>query len=375
VVQRPRGRRLKHGGGGDVGRCVLHVEEAAVAEGPSVEGNSTAAQRFIELGRQLRRLLGADERSEVQLGERIAGVLDREWVAESHGPQDRQVHLEEGGEQATLDDVAGIRGAPLFGVFKAFPNVLRQELPLGEVPYAPRVEAFLFEHVPPVGIGEGDGGSAAVRPPADEHEGPDSVGADQHVAQAGPHARNERDRKPGASHERMRQRERVEAALARSLRQHSVPAESLHQLGVDLHAHRIIPAGDVRDGPREGLPLMTIGSLELALDLPQVPTNPVDAAVDVGSGKPPGLADLPDEEQGEQVVVLAQGVNRSRDPGTAFVQIHLRPDVVLATRELDGRNRFVVIHQRRPGDRCAVNGVDVVPRDSDPAPLPTGQVP
>ena len=245
---------------------------------------------------------------------------------------------------------------------------------MGEVPHAPRVEPLLLEHVPPVRVGEGDGGSAAVRPSADEHEGPDSLGADQHVAQARPHARNERDRKPGAPHQRVRQGEGVEAALARGLRQHGVPTEGLHQFGVDLHAHRVVPAGDVRDGPRERLPLVTVRSLELALDLPQVPTDPVDAAVDIGRGETPGLADLPDEEEGEQVVVLAQRVDCSRDPGTAFVEIHLRPDVVLATGELDGGNRLVVIDQRRAGDRRAVNGVDVVPWDSDPAPLPTGQV-
>jgi hypothetical protein len=34
VVERPRGRRLEHGGGSDVGRCVLHVEEPTVADGP-----------------------------------------------------------------------------------------------------------------------------------------------------------------------------------------------------------------------------------------------------------------------------------------------------------------------------------------------------
>jgi len=180
---------------------------------------------------------------------------------------------------------------------------------------------------------------------------------------------------PGASHQRMRQGECVEAALARGLRQHGVPTEGLHQFGVDLHAHRIVPAGDVRDRPREWLPLMTIWGLELALNLPQVPADPVDAAIDIGRGETPGLADLPDEKEGEQLVVLAQGVNCSRDPGTAFVQIYFRPYVVLATCELDGRNRLVVIHQRRPGDGCAVNGVDVITRDSDPAPLPTGQVP
>ena len=128
-------------------------------------------------------------------------------------------------------------------------------------------------------------------------------------------------------------------------------------------------------GPGQRLSLVAVRSLELALDLPQVPTHPVDAAVDIGGGETPGLADLPDQQEGEQLVVLAQRIDGSRDPGAAFVEIHLRPDVVLATGELDGRNRLVVIDQRRAGDRRAVDGIDVVPRDPDAAPLPTGEVP
>ena len=128
-------------------------------------------------------------------------------------------------------------------------------------------------------------------------------------------------------------------------------------------------------GPGQRLSLVTVRSLELALDLPEVPADPVDAAVDIGTGQTPGLADLPDQQEGEQLVVLAQGIDRRRDPGSALVEIHLRPEVVLATGELDGRDRLVVIDQRWPGDGRAVDGVDVVPGDPDAAPLPPGQVP
>ena len=68
-------------------------------------------------------------------------------------------------------------------------------------------------------------------------------------------------------------------------------------------------------------------------------------------------------------------VDRGRDPRTALVEIDLRPGVVLAAGELDGRNRLVVVDQRRAGDRGAVDGVDVVPGNADPAPLAAGQVP
>jgi hypothetical protein len=61
---------------------------------------------------------------------------------------------------------------------------------------------------------------------------------------------------------------------------------------------------------------VTIRRLELALDLAQVPADPIDTAVHIGRGETPGLADLPDEEEGEQLVVLAQGINRSGLPGT-----------------------------------------------------------
>ena len=52
-------------------------------------------------------------------------------------------------------------------------------------------------------------------------------------------------------------------------------------------------------GPGNGCRCSAVRSLELALDLPQVPPDPVDASVDVGAGKTPGFADLPDQQEGQ----------------------------------------------------------------------------
>ena len=120
---------------------------------------------------------------------------------------------------------------------------------------------------------------------------------------------------------------------------------------------------------------MTVRRLELALDLSQVPTDSVDTTVDIGTSQTPGFPDLPDEQKGEEIVMLAERIDRGRDPGSAFIEIDLRPEVVFATGELDGCNRLVVIDQRRTGDRGAVDGVDVVAWNPDAPPLSTGQIP
>jgi hypothetical protein len=81
---------------------------------------------------------------------------------------------------------------------------------------------------------------------------------------------------------------------ARGLRDHGVAGQRLDQLGVHLHADRVVPAGDVRD--RAG---QRFASLGLPVDLLDVPADAVEPAVDVGAGQPPRLADLPDQQQRE----------------------------------------------------------------------------
>ena len=201
---------------------------------------------------------------------------------------------------------------------------------------------FLLEHVAPAGVGERDGRPAPVGPAADEREGADAVDADQRLAEARPHPDSSVTGRPAR---RMRAWARVRVwkppwlgVLATT----ALPASDLHQLGVDLHAHRIVPAGDVGHRPGQRLALPSVRRLELALDLPQVPAHAVDAAVDVGAGQPPRLADLPHEQQGEQVAVLAQRVDRRGDPEPALVEVDLGPVLVLGAGELHRGHRLVV---------------------------------
>lgn len=63
------------------------------------------------------------------------------------------------------------------------------------------------------------------------------------------------------------------------------------------------PAGDV--GDRAGQRGAALGH---AVDLVDVPADAVDGPVHLGLGQPPGLADLPDQEEGEQSPVLAERV-------------------------------------------------------------------
>ena len=60
-----------------------------------------------------------------------------------------------------------------------------------------------------------------------------------------PDAGHQRDRKVGPLHQGVRQGQGVETSLARRLGHDRVAGQQLHQLGVDLDAHRVVPAGDV----------------------------------------------------------------------------------------------------------------------------------
>src|SRR6202034_1227243 len=138
-------------------------------------------------------------------------------MAELNGPEHGQVHLEKCGEEAALDNVARVGGAPLFGVFEAFSDVLGQEVPLREVPHTPGIEALLLEHATSAGVRQGDGGAPTVRPSAPEDESAYSLRADQYVAHARSHAGYEGDRKSGAPHQCMGEGQSVKATLARGL--------------------------------------------------------------------------------------------------------------------------------------------------------------
>jgi hypothetical protein len=128
------------------------------------------------------------------------------------------------------------------------------------------------------------------------------------------HPREQGDGQPGTPHEGVSQGQRVESPLARGLGHHGVAGQRLDELGVHLHAHRVVPAGDVGHGAGQGLALRAVARGELTLDLAEVPPHTVDAAFHVGAGQTPGLADLPHEEEGKQVALFDQSVHRIRDP-------------------------------------------------------------
>lgn len=60
-----------------------------------------------------------------------------------------------------------------------------------------------------------------------------------------------------------------------------------------------------------------------------VPADTVDGSVDVGPGEAPGFADLPDEEEGEELAVLGQCVEGGAHAGAAFGEGDVAPGAVL----------------------------------------------
>ena len=110
------------------------------------------------------------------------------------------------------------------------------------------------------------------------------------------------------------------------------------------------------------------------VDLLDVPADAVERPVDVGAGEPPRLADLPDEQQGEQVTVQGQLVERGDHPGLAVDEGRGGPVPVLGGGEGHrGPGRLGVeagqVDQLGVVDRGPYRG-----RDADRLPGPLDQV-
>ena len=182
---------------------------------------------------------------EIEHGQRVIVQRDGKRMSELQLAHHREIHVEKLRQEATLDHIPRICGAALFRVLEPFPQVRRERVPVGEIPDTPRVQTLLLEDVSPVRIRESDRGLAPIRPAPDEGEGPDLRRLDERVAEIGADAGDECYGKPGASHQGVSEGERMKTALRRRLRDHGVPGEYLHQFGVHLHAHRVVPRGDV----------------------------------------------------------------------------------------------------------------------------------
>ena len=127
-----------------------------------------------------------------------------------------------------------------------------------------------------------------------------------------------------------------------------------------------------RAGQRCAQVAVAIG--ELPLDLADVPAHAVQRPVDVGAGQPPRLADLPDQQQRQQIAMRGQRVDRLGDARLALVQADLRPVAVLLAGSGDGLDRRIEVDTRRAGDRGAVDRRHVVARGAHPPPLAVHEV-
>ena len=161
----------------------------------------------------------------------------------------------------------------------------------------------------------------------------------------------------------------MEAALARSLGDDCVAREHLDELGMHLHAHRVVPAGDVahRAGQR-------LAACQLAISLGEVPVDAIECAINVGAGEAPRLADLPDEQQCQQAPMLAHGRDGARNAHLALLEINLRPRRVLAHSAIDCSHGLVMVDARRALDLGTVDGVLMLARNAGAHPLAVDQV-
>ena len=244
-----------------------------------------------------------------------------------------------------------------------------EEVPLREAPDAPGVEAFLFQEVAPAGVSQGRRCLTSVRATANESERADALAADEDVAERRAHARDERDRQALAAHERVGEGEAVEATLARGLRDDGVAGEQLHEFGMHLHAHRVVPARDVAHRAGQGL-----AAGKLTIRLGDIPVDAIKGTVDVGACKAPRLADLPYEEQGQQVAVLTHRSDSAAHPLPSLVEPNLHPLGMLAHSTIHGLDSLVMVDPRRALDLHAVNRVAMLPRHPGTHPLAADEI-
>jgi hypothetical protein len=113
---------------------------------------------------------------------------------------------------------------------------------------------------------------------------------------------------------------------------------------------------------------------QLALYLVDVPADPVQAAIHVGHGQPPWLADFPDQREGEQVPVEDHRVDRASHPFPTFGQADLRPRRMLIAGMLDGASSDVAHDAWRALDRRQIERGDMVAGHSHALPLAVQQV-
>jgi hypothetical protein len=224
-------------------------------------------------------------------------------------------------------------------------------VPVRVVPDAPGVESFLFQDVPFAEVGDGRGHRGSGVAAADEGDAADLGRADQRLRQLASAAADEGDGDSLARGERGGQGEAGDAAVGRGLGDDRVARQCLHEHGVDEHAHRVVPARDV--GHRA---VQRGAAGEHRLDAVDVPAHAVDGPVHVRLREPPGLADLPDQQQREEFAVLGQGVQRGGDAGAPFVERDVAPGAVLVEGGAYGLVGGGPVQAGRARDGAAVDG-------------------
>ena len=168
---------------------------------------------------QLGGLARGDDRAEVELGQRVVRASRPRAGGRTAGLRRTGRYISRNaGSSSALHDVPRVGGAALLGVLEALLQVpAEQSSHWREVPDAPGVEALLLEEVPLAGVGERRRGLATVGPAADEGQRADLLGPLISTSPScDPDAGQQRHRQARPAHERVRERQAVEAALARA---------------------------------------------------------------------------------------------------------------------------------------------------------------
>ncbi len=249
MVQRAGRRGSEDRHRGYIGGGVLSWDECAVGHRSPVQRYPSLGDRLVDLAGEFGGLLRGDDGPVGELGQGVVVMYDGQRMAEPHRGHHRQVGGEELIEELALDDIAGIGGAPLLAVFEALAQMRGQQLPLGELPDAPGVEALLLEEVPLARVDQSGRDLAAGGASTDEGQSTDLRRPHQCTRQPGAGPRDQGHRQALAPRQGAGEGEAGGTAVGRGLRDCRVASQNLDQHRVHEHAHRVVPAGDVADRP------------------------------------------------------------------------------------------------------------------------------
>src|SRR5580700_8273915 len=363
ILRNIQQRRRPH-----VRRRVLVRKNHALLHSALKQADRALPQRLHVEYPQLFHFLAVDQRPEIQFWQRVRLFLHHHRIPITQSPQQGEIHLQKLRKQFPLYHVSHVRRAPLLPVIKSLLQLLPQPGPIRKLPHSVGVHSLHLQYVSLVFVIQGRSDHAAVRLPSHKRQAIHKFIPHQRFAQLPARPAHQRYWQSALPGHGMRQRQCVQPAVRRRLRNRRIPRQRLNQYRVHQHRHRIIPRRDIRNQPqRRAFP-------QHALDVRHVPFHPTDAPLNIRQRLRVRLPDLPHQQQRNQLLLLRQPRQAIVHPPPPLVEVRVRPARRLGLRKLHRRSRGFQINHRDPPQAPPINRRFVVPPESRVLPLPFHQI-